>query len=81
MRLGKKVKIEFTELRTEQDGDYVFVYDTGKTEPVVGFSGIKDKPRPLTSTGNSIRVRFISNAQGVNNGFKLTYKQTGNVFH
>lgn len=73
---GKKISLEFEELRTEENKDFVFVYDTGKTDPVVAFSGVKDKPRAITSTGNSIRVRFISNGVNPNNGFKVSYKQT-----
>lgn len=74
---GKKVRLDFEELRTEENKDFVFIYDTGKTDPVVAFSGVKDKPRAITSSGNSIRVRFISNGDNTNNGFKVSYKQTG----
>ncbi|KAK3728579.1 hypothetical protein QZH41_011661 [Actinostola sp. cb2023] len=73
---GKQVRIDFQEFRTEANKDVVLVYDTGKTEPMIAFSGIKDKPRALTSSGNSLRVRFISDGVHGNNGFKLTYKQT-----
>jgi len=73
---GKKVRLHFEELRTEENKDFVFIYDTGKTDPVIAFSGVKDKPRAITSSGNSIRVRFISNGENVNNGFKVSYKQT-----
>lgn len=74
---GKKVRLEFEELRTEENKDFVLIYDTGKTDPVVALNGVKDKPRAITSTGNSIRVRFISNSVNTNNGFKVSYKQTG----
>ena len=77
MPQGKKVRLDFEELRTEENKDFVFIYDTGKTDPIIGFSGVKDKPRAITSSGNSIRVRFISNGENVNNGFKVSYKQTG----
>ena len=76
---GKKVRIDFDELRTEEKQDYVLIYDTGKTDPFIAFSGVKDKPRALTSSGNSLRVRFISNGDSVNNGFKVSYKQTGQL--
>lgn len=75
--LGKKVRLEFEEFRTEENKDFVLIYDSGKTDPIIGFSGVKDKPRAITSSGNSIRVRFISNGENVNNGFKVAYKQTG----
>lgn len=74
---GKKVRLEFEELRTEENKDFVFIYDTGKTDPVVAFSGVKDKPRAITSSGNSLRVRFITNGDNFNNGFKVSYRQTG----
>ena len=74
---GKKVRLDFEELRTEENKDFVFIYDSGKTDPVVAFSGVKEKPRAITSTGNSIRVRFIANGDNSNNGFKVSYKQTG----
>lgn len=74
--LGKKVRLEFEEFRTEENKDFVLIYDSGKTDPIIGFSGVKDKPRAITSSGNSIRVRFISNGENVNNGFKVAYKQT-----
>ena len=77
MPQGKKVRLEFEELRTEENKDFLFIYDTGETDPVVAFSGVKDKPRAITSSGNSIRVRFISNSDNSNNGFKVSYKQTG----
>lgn len=73
---GKKVRLEFEELRTEENKDFVLLYDTDKTDPIIAFSGIKDKPRAITSSGNSIRVKFISNGENVNNGFKVSYKQT-----
>ena len=76
---GKKVLLDFEELRTEENKDFVFIYDTGKTDPVIAFSGIKDKPRAITSSGNSIRVRFVSNGEYANNGFKVSYKQTGKI--
>ena len=75
---GKQVRIDFQELRTEAGKDIVYIYDTAKAEPMIAFSGIKDKPRAMTSSGNSLRVRFISNGLNSNNGFKLAYKQTGN---
>ena len=71
------MRLDFEELRTEENKDFVFIYDTGNTDPVIAFSGVKDKPRAITSSGNSIRVRFISNGENVNNGFKVSYKQTG----
>ena len=74
---GKKVRLDFTEFRTEENNDLVLIYDTDQTEPIVAFSGVKDKPRAITSSGNSVRVRFVSNGQNVNNGFQVSYKQTG----
>ena len=71
------MRLEFEELRTEENKDFVLLYDTDKTDPIIAFSGIKDKPRAITSSGNSIRVKFISNGENVNNGFKVSYKQTG----
>lgn len=71
------MRLEFEEFRTEENKDFVLIYDSGKTDPIIGFSGVKDKPRAITSSGNSIRVRFISNGENINNGFKVSYKQTG----
>lgn len=71
------MRLDFEELRSEENKDFVFIYDTGKTDPVIAFSGIKDKPRAITSSGNGMRVRFISNGENANNGFKVSYKQTG----
>lgn len=76
---GKKVRIDFEEFRTEEGKDKLFIYDTGSVMPMIVFSGIKDKPRALTSSGNSLRVRFVSDGANVNNGFKLSYKQTGRI--
>ena len=73
------MRLDFEELRTEENKDFVFIYDTGKTDPVIAFSGIKDKPRAITSSGNSIRVRFVSNGAYTNNGFKVSYKKTGKI--
>jgi hypothetical protein len=55
------------------------IYDTSMVEPMIVFSGIKDKPRALTSSGNTLRIRFVSDGANVNNGFKVSYKQTGKI--
>jgi cubilin len=76
---GKQVRLDFQEFRTEEGKDKVMIYDTSMVEPMIVFSGIKDKPRALTSSGNTLRIRFVSDGANVNNGFKVSYKQTGKI--
>ena len=73
---GKKVRIEFSDFKTEPN-DIVYVYDTDKSEPIVQFSGLTYIPRVLTSSGKSLRIRFVSNGDTINPGFHLTYSQVG----
>lgn len=74
---GKKVRIEFKEFKTEGSNDFLYIFDTGKTDPIISFSGVSYKPLPLTSSGNSIRIRFVSNGAINSNGFQLHYSQVG----
>ena len=79
---GKKVRIEFSEFKTEAGKDILYVFDTDKTEPILEFSGVGYKPRELTSSGKSLRIRFVSNGATASNGFRLTYSQVGKFcFH
>ena len=74
---GKKVRIEFSDFMTEAGADVLYVFDTDKTEPIVKFSGLAYKPRPLTSSGRSLRIRFVSNGAISTSGFRLRYSQVG----
>lgn len=74
---GKKVRLEFKEFKTEESEDFLYLFDSGKTDPIIEFSGVSYKPLPLTSSGNSIRIRFISNGATTSNGFQIHYSQVG----
>lgn len=52
----------------------MFIYDIGKIDLVVVFSGVKDKLWVIIFFGNSLRVRFIVNGDNFNNGFKVFYR-------
>lgn len=77
---GKKVRIDFSEFKTEEGKDFLYVFDTDQTEPIVTFSGVGYKPRALVSSGRSLRIRFVSNGATSSNGFKLTYSQVGKFY-
>ena len=73
---NKKVRIEFSNFKTDPN-DILYIYDTDKSEPIVQFSGLTYKPKVLTSSGRSLRIRFVSNEEKTSTGFRLTYSQTG----
>lgn len=72
---GKQIKISFGEFKTESLKDFVYIFDSGKTDPIIDFSGVSYKPLPLTSSGNSIRIRFVSDGATNSNGFIIRYQQ------
>jgi len=74
--VNKKVRLDFTEFKTESGKDYLLIYDTShyQTASIV-FDGTTYKPPPFTSSGNVVRVRFISDGATTFKGFSFNYKQ------
>ncbi|KAJ7352855.1 hypothetical protein OS493_033397 [Desmophyllum pertusum] len=76
--VDKKVRLDFTEFRTETGKDFLMVYDTSRYDrPTIVFDGTTYKPPPFTSSGNVARVRFISDGASTEKGFSFSYKQVG----
>lgn len=76
--MNKKIRLDFTEFKTETGKDFVLIYDTSQYDrPVIVFDGTTYKPPPFTSSGNVLRVRFISDGATTRKGFSFNYKQVG----
>ena len=76
--VNKKVRLDFTEFKTETGKDYLLIYDTSHYQTAtIAFDGTTYKPPPFTSSGNVVRVRFISDGATTFKGFSFNYKQVG----
>ena len=76
--VNKKVRLDFTEFKTETGKDYMLIYDTSHYEsPTIVFDGTTYLPPSFTSSGNVLRVRFISDGETTRKGFSFNYKQVG----
>ena len=76
--VNKKVRLDFTEFKTETGKDYLLIYDTSEYEsPTIVFDGTTYIPPSFTSSGNVVRVRFISDGETNRKGFSFKYKQVG----
>ncbi|KAJ7352843.1 hypothetical protein OS493_033385 [Desmophyllum pertusum] len=74
--VDKKVRLDFTEFRTETGKDFLMIYDTSRYDrATIVFDGTTYKPPPFTSSGNVVRVRFISDGASTEKGFSFSYKQ------
>ncbi len=73
--IGKRIKIEFVEMNTEPNRDFVWVFNGRKTlQPNVlaKFSG-HNKPPIITSISNEILLWFLTDDKITSNGWKLKY--------
>ena len=76
--VNKKIRLDFKEFKTESGKDYLMIYDTNHYEtPTIIFDGTTYKPPPFTSSGNVLRVRFISDGATTKKGFSFSYQQVG----
>ena len=76
--VNKKIRLDFTEFKTETGKDYLLIYDTNHYQtPTIVFDGTTYKPPPFTSSGNVVRVRFISDGATTRRGFSFNYQQVG----
>jgi len=74
--VNKKIRLDFTEFKTETGKDYLLIYDTNHYQtPTIVFDGTTYKPPPFTSSGNVVRVRFISDGATTRRGFSFNYQQ------
>jgi len=74
--VNKKIRLDFTEFKTETGKDYLLIYDTSHYQtPTIVFDGTTYKPPPFTSSGNVVRVRFISDGATSMRGFSFNFKQ------
>jgi serine protease len=73
---GKKIKIEFEELNTQPNVDYVWVFDGTSTlqeNLIAKFSGT-NKPPVITSLSNQVLIWFLTDGSTVGKGWKLKYE-------
>ena len=76
--VNKKIRLDFSEFKTESGRDFLLIYDTNHFQsPNIAFDGTTYKPPPFTSSGNVLRVRFISDGATTFKGFSFSYKQVG----
>ena len=76
--VNKKIRLDFTEFKTETGKDFLLIYDTSHYQTAtIAFDGTTYKPPPFTSSGNVVRVRFISDGATTMEGFSFNYKQVG----
>uniref|UniRef100_A0A6P8IYU7 Sushi, von Willebrand factor type A, EGF and pentraxin domain-containing protein 1-like n=1 Tax=Actinia tenebrosa TaxID=6105 RepID=A0A6P8IYU7_ACTTE len=73
--VDKKVRLNFKDFKTELGKDLLMIYDTNQKTPTIYFDGTTNMPGPFTSSGNSLRLRFISDGQTAMKGFKVDYTQ------
>ena len=57
----------------------MLLYDTNKLTATLSYDNNTYLPPPFTSSGNDLRVRFVSNGQTTMKGFKASYKQVGEL--
>lgn len=76
--VNKKIRLDFSEFKTESGRDFLLIYDTNHFQsPNIAFDGTTYTPLPFTSSGNVLRVRFISDEATTFKGFSFSYKQVG----
>ncbi|KAL9972183.1 hypothetical protein ACROYT_G018440 [Oculina patagonica] len=74
--VNKKIRLDFTEFQTETGKDFLLIYDTNHYEsPTIVFDGTTYLPPSFTSSGNVLRVRFISDEATNRKGFSFNYQQ------
>ncbi|XP_078356262.1 CUB and sushi domain-containing protein 2-like [Oculina patagonica] len=74
--VNKKIRLDFTEFMTETGKDFLLIYDTNHYEiPTIVFDGTTYLPPSFTSSGNVLRVRFISDGATNRKGFSFNYDQ------
>ncbi len=75
---GKKVKIEFLEMDTQPNVDYVYIFDGNSTlqeNLLAKFSGQKIPPA-ITSLTNEVLIWFVTDGFVTGKGWKLKYEPT-----
>ena len=76
--VNKKIRLDFSEFKTQSGHDFVLIYDTSHFQtPSIAFDGTTYTPPPFTSSGNVVRVRFVSDGATNFKGFSFSYKQVG----
>ncbi|XP_078681276.1 uncharacterized protein LOC144916137 [Branchiostoma floridae x Branchiostoma belcheri] len=76
----KVVQLSFTAFNVENNWDFVYLYDGNTTEnQIVRLTGAT-MPSPVTSTGNTMLVRFTSDYSVTRQGFQASYTAVVKVF-
>ncbi|XP_019616650.1 PREDICTED: uncharacterized protein LOC109464153 [Branchiostoma belcheri] len=77
------VRLTFTDFNLEHDYDFVYVYDGITTDDSRQISLLTEKilPEPVTSSGNTMTVRFTSDASKNKKGFRAHYSAVDSYFN
>ncbi|XP_035665217.1 uncharacterized protein LOC118408507 [Branchiostoma floridae] len=78
----KVVRLTFADFNTEEDYDFVYVYDGDTVDPsqqIAKFHGATI-PDPTTSSGSVMTVRFTSDEYETRKGFQANYAAEDKVF-
>lgn len=74
--VDKKIRLDFDEFKTEPGKDFLLIYDTSHYDQAnIAFDGTTYTPPSFTSSGNVMRLRFISDGATNFKGFNITFKQ------
>jgi hypothetical protein len=72
----KRIKIEFTEMNTEPNVDFVWIFDGESTLPeniLAKFSGA-NQPPVITTPGNQVLIWFLTDKFNTGKGWKMKFK-------
>ncbi|MDD4236718.1 MAG: M4 family metallopeptidase [Bacteroidales bacterium] len=71
---AESITLTFSEFETEEDYDGVIIYDgEDETAPMLGSFTGSTLPEPITSTGGSMYVSFVSDYMIRDNGWSASY--------
>eukprot|EP00058_Branchiostoma_floridae_P020364 XP_002605854.1 hypothetical protein BRAFLDRAFT_90827 [Branchiostoma floridae] len=78
----KVIRLTFTDFNTEEDYDFVYVYDGDTVDPsqLIGKFHGASLPDPRTSSGSVMTVRFTSDEYETRKGFQANYAAEDKVF-
>jgi len=76
---GKRIRIEFDDMDTQANIDYVWIFDGTSTIPdnlLAKFSG-NNIPPVITSLSNEVLIWFVTDGTTTGKGWKLKYETVG----
>ena len=70
----ENIKLAFQRLDLEQDKDFIYIYDGVDTDaPILGSFTGNTLPGELVATSGKIYIQFVTDGDGVSNGFLASY--------